>query len=298
VTPVKVDWTNVEQQKLKILIYGLPGAGKTWFAASAVEAQETSPALILTAAGNPQSLMRWKNRPDTFVINDLEDLNPFYAFFAEGQPKGAGMIERLGLNPPYRCLVVDGMTELQRYTLSQVGGYSVLGPGTRGKALQIQQFNPVLEHTIRMASLFFGLADPGAKLPIHVIITSLEWHKLNIKTQQTTVLPLIWGSANTEVAGYALASGRIRHASSVPKKVMKTIPDAPADTPVIFWRPQPGVPLNKDQYGGVLGDYMANPTIQKVVDLVYGGEQTHTKASRQTQVLDEEAEAESESEET
>jgi len=296
--PTKVDWERVtDQVKLKLLPYGLPGSGKTWFAASAVHCKETSPTLMLTAAGNPQSLMRWDKRPDTFVITELEDLNPFYAFFAEGQPKQAGMVERLGLTPPYRCLIIDGMTELQRFTLSQVGGYNRLGPGTRGAALQIQQFNPVLEHTIRMAALFFGLADPGAKLPVHVILTSLEWHKLNIKTQQTTVLPLIWGSANTEIAGYSLACGQIRPASAIPKRIRKTIPDATDQTPVIFWRPQPGIPLNKDQYGGVLGDYMADPTIQKIVDLVYGGEHVTTKASRQLQVLDEEAEPENESEE-
>lgn len=281
----KVDYENiVETVKLKILVYGLPGSGKTWLAASAVEDSRTSPALMLTAAGNPQSIARWEKHPDTYVINELADLNQWYAFFAAGQPADAPMVERLGLTPPYKCLIVDGMTELQRYTLSQVGGYDKLGPGSRGNPLQIQQFNPVLEHTIRMASLFFGLGDPGATRPMHVIITSLEWHKLDLKSQTQLILPLIWGSANTEVAGYALAVGRIRPGSAIPKKVMKTIPEATDRTPVIFWRPQPDAPLNKDQHGGVLGDYMADPSIAKVCDLVYESRGT---ASIQQDIVDE-----------
>ena len=272
--PTKVDYKDLDQHKLKMLLYGLPGSGKTWLAASAVDVYNT---LMLTAAGNPQSLRDWKEQPDTYVINELEDLNDFYSFFAQGQPKDAGMVERLKMSPPYECLIIDGLTELQRFTLSEVGGYDKLGPGKRGNQLQIQQFNPVLEHTIRMASLFFGLADPGAAIPVHVIITSLEWNKLDLKSQTQSILPLIWGSANTEVAGYALAVGRIRQGSAVPKKIMRTVPEATTDSPLVFWKPQPRVPLNKDQYGGRLGDYLADPTVKKIANLVYKDVGTPTK---------------------
>ena len=279
--PTRIDYDDLDQIKIKALFYGLPGSGKTWLAASACHVYNT---LMLTAAGNPQSLRDWTEHPDTFTINELEDLNPFYEFFKQGQPKDAGMVKNLGLAPPYECLIIDGLTELQRFTLSQVGGYDKLGPGKRGNQLQIQQFNPVLEHTIRMASLFFGLADPGAMVPVHVIITSLEWNKLDLKSQTQSILPLIWGSANTEVAGYALAVGRIRQGSAVPKKIMRTMPEATTDSPVIAFKPQPRVPLNKDQYGGRLGDYLADPTIVKMAAQIYDGK-TGTK---QTEIKEEE----------
>jgi hypothetical protein len=269
----KVDWGS-GQLRLKLLPYGRPGSGKTWFAASAVKCGDTSPALMLSAAGNPESIRTWTGvKPDTHVIRDLKDLNPFYDFFAAGQPKEAvKTIERLGIDPavlPYRCLIVDGMTELQRYSLAIAGKFEGLGPGDIGRQLQIQEFNPVLEHTTRMARLFFGLADPDAKFPVHVIVTSLEWDKLDMKTQNTTTKPLLWGSGGEEVGGYALAIGRIRMGSAVSKAVFKTIPGADVRRPVIFWRAQPGV-VAKDQYN-CLGDYMADPSIQKVVDLVYHG---------------------------
>jgi hypothetical protein len=272
---------------LTLLLYAIPGGGKTWFAASAEHCERTAPALLVSAAGNPQSIRWWERKPDTIVINELEDLNGIYDFFAAGQPTDKGIVDRLKLRPPYKTLIVDGMTELQRYTLALAGGYSQLPIGKQGRQLQIQEFNPVLEHTTRMARLFFGLADKANKVPVHVIITSLEWEKLNVKDQTTTIKPLLWGSGGTETAGYALAVGRVRAASHLPAGTLKNLRMTRDNSSVVFWRPQPLV-VAKDQYGGRLGDYIVDPTIQKVVDLVYG----KAEGEHQTVIHDETEEQE------
>jgi hypothetical protein len=256
--------------KLKILLYGMPGSGKTWFAASACACEMTAPALMLSAAGNPQSIWDWDQHPDTFEIGELEDLNQFYDWFAAGQPEDVGMVERLGLNPPYKTLVVDGMTELQRFTLAIAGGHNKLPIGTQPRALQIQEFNPVLAHTVRMAALFFGLAHRTAPKPVHVIITSLEWEKLDIRTQRRDIRPLIWGSGGCELAGYAMSVARMRPMSSVPLRIRKTMEGGSnVDTTVAIWRPLPEVPFNKDQWNRI-GDYTVDPSLEKVCELVYG----------------------------
>ena len=77
-TTAKVDWSAPRpEDMLKVLMYAQPGNGKTWLCASVVDCKEMMPALMLSAAGNPQSLWDWKHKPDTFVISSLEDLNPF-----------------------------------------------------------------------------------------------------------------------------------------------------------------------------------------------------------------------------
>ena len=285
---VKIDWDNPEQDRLKLLKYGVPGSGKTWFAASAADVPEMSPVLILSARGNPESLRRrvfTGERPDVFVISQLDDLNVFYDFLAAGQPKDAGVVERLGLNPPYKTVVVDGMTELQRFTLAKAGGYDKLKIGQQGRQLQIQEFNPVLEHTVRMSALFFSLGDPVAPYPVHVIITCLEWQKLDMATGLRDCRPLIWGSAGDEMMGYSLAVCRIQQGSAISKRVLRTLPDIDVANPrftIAWWRPQPRTVM-KDQYLA-LGDYMINPRMSDVYGLVYGGVEA---IQEQSSVVDE-----------
>lgn len=272
---VKIDWDNPEQDRLKLLMYGVPGSGKTWFAGSAADVPQMSRVLMLSARGNPESLRRRPfeiEPPDVFVISQLDDLNVFYDFLAAGQPEDAGVVERLGLRPPYNTVVVDGMTELQRFTLAKAGGYDKLKIGQQGRQLQIQEFNPVLEHTTRMAALFYGLGDPVNAHPVHVIITCLEWQKLDMASGTRDCKPLIWGSAGDELMGYSLAAARIQQGSAVSKRVLRTLPGIDVANPrftVAWWRPQPRTVM-KDQYSA-LGDYMLDPHMGVVYDNVYGG---------------------------
>ena len=279
----RINWdADRPESKCKFLIYGKAGNGKTWLASSAAACDEMSPALMLSAAGNPQAIWDWETKPHTFIITDLEDLNPFYDWFAAGQPiesvktgKPYKFVEEHDLKPPYKTLIIDGMTELQRLTLSAAGGYKDLPIGVSPAQLQIQNFNPVLAHTTRMAALLFGLADEAATLPVHVIVTSLEWEKMNLKTQTTSIRPLIWGSGGEELAGYALSVCRVRQVASMPKRIRTSfdIKDKKYDrTTVAVWRPLPHVPFNKDQWNK-LGDYTVDPTMQKLVDLIYGENQ-------------------------
>ncbi len=273
----KVDWSTPRPtDMIKLLMYAQPGNGKTWLCASVVDSEDMMPALMLSAAGNPQSIWDWEYKPDTFVISALEELNPFYDWFAMGQPtelngKPVGMVERLGLTPPYRTLIVDGMTELQRWSLAIAGGHDKLSIGTQPRQLQIQEFNPVLAHTTRMAALFFSLAELSATLPVHVLITSLEWEKLDIRTQTRDIRPLIWGSGGAELAGYAMIVCRLQQAATVARNVKRSMGEKPdlEGTTIAFFKASPHTPFNKDQWNR-LGDYMVDPTMSKIVDLVYG----------------------------
>jgi hypothetical protein len=111
------------------------------------------------------------------------------------------------------------------------------------------------------------------KLPIHVIMTCLEKTVTNKATGTVSYEPLLFGQSASEVPGYATIVARLMHRSVVKRTQLKVIEGVDENTvSVAFFQPG-GNFLAKDQTG-TLGPWMADPSIPKMLDLIYGSNNT------------------------
>lgn len=250
-------------QHLKLLFYGMPGSTKTRTAGSAALDERTSPVLFLDIGGNPLSIRDYKPGPDIIEIEALKDLNPIYDWLLKGQPENAPIVRELELRPPYKTVVVDGVTDLQRFSFATVVGNTKAGPGDLQSQTQIQHFNAVLAQMTTMARLFY-------KLPMHVIVTALEREHIDQTTSTASYRPLLLGQSATEVSGYAYVVARMMHIARVGSKIKResSIAELAADTVSVALFKPTATYTAKDQYGA-LGASMVDPSITKMLDLIY-----------------------------
>lgn len=250
---------------LRALFYGIPGSTKTRTVGTACLDPRSAPVLWLDAAGNPISIREYDPGPDIIKIEELKDLNDPYVWIKQGQPKDHPFCKQFNLNPPYKTLVVDQITDVQRISYELVTGNTTGGPGDLLKPHQIQHFLGILNQMIRFVKLYYDL-------PIHVIMTALEKNERDDMTGMVRSAPLLWGQSDTEVPGYAYLVGRLVHRAVVSSGLLKVLEDSADEqaqeiASVAFFLPS-GKYVAKDQYGA-LGSYMANPTITKMLDKIW-----------------------------
>lgn len=249
-----------EADYLRILLYGKPGSTKTRTAASASLDERTAPTLLLNAAGNPLAIRDYDPAPDIIDLDELSDVNAPYDWIRRGQDPNHSFCKKYELNPPYRTLIVDQLTDLQRMSFAHVTGSKDIGPGEYPQRVQRQHFGSVLSQMVNFAKLYYSL-------PINVIMTCLEKTTTNEMTGAVTYSPLLWGQSDTEVPGYAYVVARLVHRSAVDKRTLKVVEDADSSTvSVAFFMPG-GTFIAKDQTGS-LGRYMADPSVTKMVDRI------------------------------
>jgi hypothetical protein len=246
---------------LRLLFYGKPGSTKTRTAASASLDERTAPVLMLNAAGNPLSIRDYDPAPTIIDLEELADVNAPYDWIRGGQKENHPFCKKFELEPPYKTLIVDQLTDLQRMSFAHVTGSKNIGPGDYPQRVQRQHFGSVLSQMVNFAKLYFSL-------PIHVIMTALEKTTVNDMTGAVTYSPLLWGQSDTEVPGYSYVVARLVHRSQVSKNVLKIVEDADKNTVSVAFFIPGGTFYAKDQYGA-LGTYMADPSIARMVDLIY-----------------------------
>jgi hypothetical protein len=251
----------------RVMLYGQPGSGKTRTVGTASLDERSAPCLMLSSAGNPESISDYDPLPDIIEIEALKEYNPIYEWLAAGQDPNSPVVKEMDLRPPYKSLVVDGITETQRMSFQVVVGTTMTGPGSIPPTAEIQHFNKVLGQMVNFARLFFSL-------PMHVFITSLEREDRDQMTGAITYKPLLWGQSAGEVPGYALSVGRMVHRAKMDSKMKKAMsvaedPVGENVTSVAFFLPS-GKFQAKDQTG-TLGDWMQNPTVAKMLDLIMAG---------------------------
>lgn len=253
---------SAENPYLRVLLYGKPGSTKTRTAYTAALDDRTFPALALNAAGNPLSTRDYDRKPDILTMDTLADFNAPYNWLAAGQPKDAPFCKEFNLNPPYKCVIVDGVTEVQRMSFDAQRGY--VDPGSFPSKVSRDHFYNTLGQMVNFARLYFSL-------PLHVVMTSLEKESSDQVTGAITYSPLLWGQSDTEVGGYSYVVARLIHRAVLEPKTAVVLEDVLKDSTVsiALFRPS-GKYVAKDQYG-TLGDYMIDPTIPKMLDLIFGG---------------------------
>lgn len=246
---------------LRMLFYGKPGSTKTRTAATAALDERTGPVLLLNAAGNPIAIRDYDPAPDVINIEELKDVNAPYDWIRNGQLKTHKFCKDFDLSPPYKTLIVDQLTDVQRLSFAQVTGNKNLSPGDHPAGTTMRQFGSVLGQMVNFAKLYYSL-------PIHVIMTCLEKTIKNDATGAVSYAPLLWGQSDTEVPGYAYVVARLMHRSVLPNRALKIIEDVDENTVSVAFFTPGGTFYAKDQYGA-LGDWMAAPSLTKMVDLIF-----------------------------
>ena len=168
---------------LRLLVYGLPGAGKTWFAASGADDPRASPTLVLDCWGQPVSLLTSSiHRPlleagklHIWQLATYEDLLNVYDWLT-----GKHIPQLEGLMPTKpKLVVIDSLTDLQQRELWYiVGGKYPSRPIRNLPRAEIQHWGQILDTMTLLAQAF-------CELPMHVIVTCLEQPDVPSPTMRT-----------------------------------------------------------------------------------------------------------------
>jgi len=268
---------NLNEGFVKALFYGAPGSTKTRTAASAVFVPELSPVLMLESAGNPLSIRDYEVLPTIFTMDKMKDYNYPYDWLLNGQPAKhpfTEMCEKAGIdlpNKPFKSVFVDGMSEVQRFAFRTIVPGRDASPGDVPTAVEIQHFNAVLAMMVNWAYKYI-------KLPMHVMLSSLEAEKQSGTAGAIYRRPLLWGQSQGEVASYVYLVMRLttsEYLDSRTKSVVASDLAEVSSSDFIGFTRQSASFYAKDQYGmkdkdGKLMRYMFDPTMQKIWDAIGG----------------------------
>lgn len=268
---------TLENQLLRLMIYGKAGSGKTTLTASASLDPRMSPVLHIDAGGNPISVIRTGAQPKIVRMTKLADLNYIFDWLYKGQPEDHEMVKTVGCVPGYKTLVLDGLTRIQFMSFGVAMGNTAANPGDMPSKPEWQEYNRVL---LNMTNAFVKFYD----LKMHVIVTALEDaerqlydpDKVKLKSNELDdsdyyyqAMPAIDGKSLTRVTGMAECVIRMATKHKVEPSLIKRL-EKFTEKPVKYCVAQfqeTRSAYAKDQHGfGV--PYLADPTFTQMLDLL------------------------------
>lgn len=261
------DWSD-EAVKLRMMVYGVPGAGKTTFASTADDDPRTARAFIIDAGGNTVSIRKNNPAPVVAVLESMADLDKIFNFLLRQKPDDP-MRTALGIDSDVRfnTVVIDTLTEIQRIAIHEERGtaYPTQSMFDRGAPLsvlsipgmRIQDWGQILQKMTAIASMFY-------QLPMHVIITCQE--RLDIEQDldgrivSSTARPFLQGSSADTVPAWATLIGRI---------VRRPAPGSAPIPWMVFTSTTKW--YGKNQISMTLPPEIQNPTVSSILDAVIQG---------------------------
>ena len=205
-----------EAQLLRLVVYGEPGTGKTWFGASGALDPLTAPVLYLefraqiaSLRSNPQYLQAMEEKNLVIIsLDEYKDLNHIYTWLATGYGSNPS-IDAL-FNEAPKTVVIDSLTELQRAEVMRIAGNQ---PGRFVRDVEppeIQHWGSLLNEFTLLAHLFY-------QLPYHLVFVGLEQtdyaKKVIGETRQAVGYRLaLQGAAQKQFPAYALTVMRLDRA--------------------------------------------------------------------------------------
>lgn len=240
----KIYTPKIEDLKIKMLVYGAAGVGKTTLGASAMDDERTAPVLFINVEGGMLSVV--DKSPDAWDLNTYAELDDIFWFLAKGEHS-------------YKTVVIDSLSELQMLNLDHIMKQQLQKTPKAGSKSREDVFDVWLEDygksTQQMRSIIRRFRD----LPMHVIFTCLESMTMDdhtIKAVHPALTPKLRGA----VMGYMDIVGYLytKQLEEDGKKTVRQMLVQPHDK----WEA-------KDR-GGKLGMVVQEPTMPMIMEAVTG----------------------------
>lgn len=172
---------NLTNQYLKILAYGAPGVGKTYFAGSMGKRVK---ALGLSAEAGLLSLQNLRDEKgelvpvDYITIDKFEDMEAAFAALHHGSLKGK-----------YGGVFIDSITEIQKACKDHIMEKN------KKDSMEQRDWGALAMKIERMVRAF-------RDLPMHVTVTALEEFDTDQTTGEVRVLPMLQGSVQKSLPAF------------------------------------------------------------------------------------------------
>lgn len=235
--PFKLKSSKDSFRKLKILIYGPSGTGKTILVGSAAAVPVLCPVLGTDIEGGMTSLASYDYGEDTI---DLTDVNSF----TEGAESYMRVHKYLtSKENTYATAIMDSATELQQMVLDEC-------------LIEARKKEPDLHIWNRVTSKMRKAVRQIRDLPIHVLVTALE-RQVKDETKGIMVRqPALQGKISEEMPGFFDIVGKMEIKKNKAGEVVR-----------ILHFESDGSFVAKDRTGA-LGKKMENPTMEKIWNLI------------------------------
>jgi len=183
---------SVSKYKLKMLVYGPPGVGKTSLLATANLHKITAPVLLVNVEGGMLSVadaavLGLKEPPDVVDLKGFDQLEEIFWYLAKG-------------DHPYKSVGIDSLSELQMVNLENIVKKllgRVSGSGARRESLDDVWREDYGTSTQQMRRVVRKFRD----LPMHVFFSCHEVASQD-KDKNEVVHPMLTTKLRSAVMGY------------------------------------------------------------------------------------------------
>jgi|SRR5215469_2635490 len=174
-SPGEFEWLN-------LLVYGDPGVGKTRLSGSSVLVPQMQPVLFMDFEGGTLSLTGDMRDVDVVRLTSWEKVDRLYGALYDKNP--------------YKTVVIDSLSEVQKFSMSEIMKAVVLKDSERDPDIaSLREWGKNGEQVRRLVRAF-------RDLPCHTIFTALLSEDRDERTNTIKLRPALPGKLKGEVSGY------------------------------------------------------------------------------------------------
>jgi hypothetical protein len=177
---------------INMLIYGEPGAGKTWLCGSAQLSEYTKPTLFIDVEGGVTTVRHWGDI-DVVQVRTLEQLNEVHGALARD------------MDSHYKTVIIDSLTELQKLDMS-----NIMLERWKDKPDRIDRDVPDMYAWGKSGNRLRLMIRKFRDLECHVICTCLLASEKEDSTAKLFFYPSLPGKLRAELPGFFDIVGYLR----------------------------------------------------------------------------------------
>lgn len=245
------------EDPIKALWYSPPGHGKTTLLGTAINDKRVSPMLLLEFEGGTRSIQSkirkikledlGEKKPtldkiDVIQIREWQDFNIVYDFLLEGKHE-------------YRSIGIDSLSEINYLNMSESLQLALKEDKRHDPDI------PEQRDYLRSAGQMRRLVRFFRDLPIHVFLTATSTWSQDPQTRENKLWPALTGKLSFEVPGLVEIVG-----------YLAVVEEDDRTERWLFVQPSGKFEAKDRTEGGRLGEYIIEPTIPKILDLIEGKE--------------------------